>query len=188
MEAQVEEIIKQYQLTSRSKKLRNLNIKNTKKIAKSIDSSKFKKLLSKRTQTINDLYLYLDKSIKDGALDKTNLDSQFITNKYLAEKYLREYIIHSEEKRSIIKEMILRHKTYQQEMQTKRQAITDTQALKVLDREIWDACETYETQAILQFQNLKLPFFTLNEHYHYQQLNDDKKWLLQKLNELLTNG
>lgn len=179
----IDEEIRQYQLISKSRSLKNLNFKNTSKISKSVDEKQFKDLLQKKHQVLQKLYKLLNNSITDGISDNLNVDSLVITNRYLAEKYIMEHIYNDNEKQKKIRDLIEKHQTYQTSMKLKhQQSPTPT-----LDMEIWRNLEKFENETISYFKEIRLPFFSIDSNYQYPTLKQDKQWLIQKLNELFIN-
>lgn len=179
----IDEEIRQYQLISKSRSLKNLNLKNTHKIAKSIDEKLFKDLLQKKHQVLQKLYKLLNNSITDGVSDNLNVDSLVITNRYLAEKYIMEHIYNDNEKQSKIRQLIETHQNYQKTIKLKHQQSPSSN----LEMEIWRNLEKFENETIAYFKEIRLPFFSIDTNYQYPTLKQDKQWLMQKLNELFIN-
>lgn len=130
-------IIQIYQLTSKSKNLKNLKLQNTHKIIKSINNNengkrKLNELINKKDYYNYKIYKTLNDAIpKDEEYEPQesspmmNIDSKYINNKYLAEKYVKQYILNNESKVYEIKKIIDEQMTYQIKAKQEREFIIE---------------------------------------------------------------
>lgn len=116
----VQQQVKNYELTSRSKSYFRLKTSNVDKISKKIKESHHDKqlleLISKRDRLNKKIYELLDKAGEES-------DAKSITDIQEAESYLRRHFMHQLDKKEEINELMKKHKAFNRDMVQRQENI-----------------------------------------------------------------
>lgn len=181
MEDIVKEEIRQYQLISKSKSLRNLKPKYASQIAKQVNSQELKQLINKKfsyTQKILKLLnSVLVRDEDDG--DDIDLDPQVLTNRFLVEKYIDLMLKNPRNKRKL-QDLVLKHQQFESSIAAKRQELEKSgkSDFSEFDNQVLKDSIQLQEESINVLVQLQIPYFVLKKSYHYPELQQDKQWLL----------
>lgn len=131
----VPQLVLDYQITSKSRKLSKVAPQNTDKIIKSINRDVSKKkhffdLVSKKDHCLLKVYRFIqetapndDEYVPEVASHDSKLDPRYISNRFLGEKYIRQDVLHNESKRKSLKEIVNKHYDFQTRMKIEREQL-----------------------------------------------------------------
>lgn len=221
----IHECIRQYQLTSRSRSLKRLNVTNETLIANHVLSNereKFWELYGKKEYYNTKILKLLNGALKDSGTpleDNSSLldiDARYINNRSLAKEYVQQRIMPDKTKNAEIRALITKHFALQKAYMGKRRSLEERlQALDtdisepsskisiinaqskkrkitnekiILKKEIEELdinmiadMKRYVDETERIFKDLEVPFFCIDERYTYENLEIDKKYLLDLL-------
>lgn len=133
LQSVVPQLVLNYQLTSKSRKLTKLTNQNVNKIIKSINQEDSKKkylleLIGKKDHYIQKINKFLhdnapndDEYIPEDVSQDSKLDPKYISNRYLAQKYIRQNVLNNKAKYQILKDTINKHYKFQKTMKEDRE-------------------------------------------------------------------
>lgn len=131
----VPQLVLDYQITSKSRKLSKLTPQNTDKIIKSVNRDVSKKkhffdLVAKKEHYLLKIYRFLhdtapndDEYVPDEASHDSKLDPKYISNRFLGEKYIRQNVLQNKSRYERLKEIMSKHHEFQTRMKTEREQL-----------------------------------------------------------------